>query len=121
MGEQLHEGGDQEERSEGDGVVTSGRPGRALIGGMTEPDAALALAARRTDRADDPALLETAAAAREAVAKRAPGVDQNELISDVPGALDEHIAALRNTPQSAAYFAEGWDVALVDLRKVCSL
>jgi hypothetical protein len=62
-----------------------------------------------------------ARAAREAVAARAAGVDQEGLISAAPGELADHINALRQHPAVGGYFAEGWEVALADLRRVCAV
>src|SRR5437899_1275073 len=62
-----------------------------------------------------------ARAAREAVAARAAGVDQEGIISAAPRELDDHINALRQHTGVTSYFAEGWQVSLADLRRVCAV
>lgn len=88
---------------------------------MSEEEATLTLAARRQDQADNDAFREKARAAREAVAARPPGIDQEELVTEPPAELTDHIAQLTQQPFSAGYFNEGWRVMMVDLSRVCSL
>ena len=88
---------------------------------MDDEQARLALAAWRQDRADDPALAAQALAAREAVAARDTGIDQAEIVEDIPNTLEQHVQQLRQHQQAAPYFNEGWEVRLVDLRRVGSL
>ena len=57
--------------------------------------------------------------AREAVARRPAGCDQANLLSELPPELGEHIGRLHQSPAGAAMFAEGWDVAIVDVTRVC--
>jgi hypothetical protein len=64
--------------------------------------------------------VERARAARDVVAARAPGVDQHGLLAPIPPVLDEYLAAFRAAPGFAPYAAEAWDIALVDLRRVCA-
>ncbi len=94
------------------------RPARALLGWMEEGQAVLFQAGQRTDRST-PEYVERAELARAAVAARRPGVDQEELLSEAPMDLRDHIEALRQP--AAAFFNEGWSVAIVDLRKVCGV
>jgi hypothetical protein len=58
--------------------------------------------------------------AREAAASRPAGCDQADLLSEPPQELREHINRLRQSPAGAAMFREGWDVAIVDLARVCA-
>jgi hypothetical protein len=113
--------GSDEQLVEIDPLATPGRPGRALIGWMTEEQATLSMAARRADQADAPELAVRARTAREAVAGREPGVDQADVLEAPPGELDPYLDRLRQHPQSAPFFDEGWEVQLVDLRRLCSL
>lgn len=105
----------------GDPLASPGRPGRALIGWMSEEQATLTLAARRADQADAPELAERARTARDAVAAREAGVDQARVLEPLPEALNAYVGRLRAHPQSGAYFDEGWEVQMVDLRGICSL
>jgi hypothetical protein len=59
--------------------------------------------------------------ARATVAGRPTGFDQSGVISAMPTSLAEHRERLRNNPASGPYFAEGWDVAIADLSRVCAI
>lgn len=63
---------------------------------------------------------ETARQARESVAARPAGLDQEELVSEPPSQLDAHITRLQEGESAAAYFREGWRVQVVDLARVCA-
>jgi hypothetical protein len=102
-----------------DGVP--GRPGRALIGWMGEADAALILAARQPQRAEDPALARRARAARDAVARRPTRLDQGDVVRPLPAELSAYARRLARSEQSALFLNEGWEILMVDLRRVCSL
>ena len=58
--------------------------------------------------------------AHEAVASRPEGVDQSGLVRESPASLDGHVKALQDNPASAAMLAQGWELAMVDLRQVCA-
>jgi hypothetical protein len=94
------------------------RPGRFLLGWMHPEIAHLV-----SGRADDPALLEQdrarIEAARKIVASRPDGIDQQDLVEPMPPELDAHVAALQLT-SAAAFFSEGWNVAIVDLARICA-
>lgn len=94
------------------------RPARALLGWM-HPDTAHLI----SGRTDDPVLLEQdrtrIEAARKIVALRPVGIEQQGLIAPAPPELDAHLSALRLT-SAAAYFSEGWEVAVVDLARICA-
>jgi hypothetical protein len=94
------------------------RPARTLIGWMKPGDAAAILRAGSPE-APPEAALEIAQRAHNAVAGRPTGVDQRDLITSLPAELDAHVAALRASQPAAPLWAEGWQVALVDLRRVC--
>jgi hypothetical protein len=112
--------GDGEREDTGrDGVPA--RPGRALIGWMGEDDATLTLAAHQPERAADPALARRARAARDAVARRPPGLDQGGAVRPLPPELAAYAARLSRSEQSAVFLNEGWEILMVDLRRVCSL
>ena len=97
------------------------RTARSLIGWMPAEQAERVQHSNRHDVTVSEEAVNRARAAREAVAARALGVDQEGVISAAPGELDEHINALRQHPDVVGYFAEGWQVALVDLRRVCAV
>src|SRR5579859_4786625 len=94
------------------------RPARALLGWMHPETAHLV-----SGRTDDPALVEQdrvrIEAARKIVASRPADINQYGLIESAPPELDSHLAALRLTP-AVAFFSEGWEVAVVDLARVCA-
>jgi hypothetical protein len=59
--------------------------------------------------------------AKAAVAARATGADPDGAITPMPAELAAHRDALIANPASKPYFDEGWDVAVVDLRRVCAI
>jgi hypothetical protein len=96
------------------------RPARCLIGWLPEE---IALRALNGSRADvEPSVEQRAAVqvAHASVANRAAGVDQTDIVGHAPtGVLDEHVAKLTSLPATAPYLAEGFEVALVDLSRLC--
>src|SRR5437867_204190 len=97
------------------------RTARSLIGWMPAEQAERVQHGNRLDVAVSEEAVNRARAAREAVAARAPGVNQEGVLAAIPGELDEHINALQQHPAAGAYFAEGWHVAFADLRRVCGV
>jgi hypothetical protein len=92
------------------------RPGRALIGWMSPAQASGFL-----QRGMDPAMAARAAElARKAVDTRAAGPGQDAVVSSVPAELAAHVGALAASPAAQPMHAEGWKVAMVDLRRVCA-
>ncbi len=96
------------------------RPARALIGWMNPNEARLTLAGRRADD-HNPEHSIHVEQARAAVAARAPGLDQTDVIQDTPGELSAYVEALQHHPAVLPYFNEGARVALVDLTRVCAI
>lgn len=93
------------------------RPGRALIGWMRD-DQAHGLLQRSMP---GPSLAaDVVQRAREAVAARPAGVDQDALITSVPAELAGHVKALEASPAAKPMLDEGWKAALVDLTRVCA-
>jgi hypothetical protein len=92
-----------------------------LLGWLSEQDALLVLSGRQTGAPADQEKLAQAAAARDAVAAREPGVDQDDAITDAPAELAPHVEAFFAQPSAEAFVAEGWEVKIVDLRAICSL
>jgi hypothetical protein len=92
------------------------RSGRALVGWMTPAQASVLMR-----RGMDPAVAAGAAErARQAVAARAAGTGQGAVVADVPAELAAHVRALEASPAAMPMHAEGWKVAIVDLRRVCA-
>ncbi len=96
------------------------RAGRALIGWMKPDDAHRFLMSSRNDAAPDAACIEIARHARDVVSARSHGIDQDNLVIDRPRKLNNHVEALRANVAAGQMFAEGWEVALVDLTRVCA-
>lgn len=63
---------------------------------------------------------EVARQARESLAARPAGLDQEDLVSEPPDQLDAHVARLRESESAAAFFQEGWRIQVVDLARVCA-
>lgn len=96
------------------------RPARALIGWLPEDRGLLMLNSNRADAAATAEQRTQVASARLAVQQRPVGLDQTDAVQELPeGLLNEHVARLRAGP-AEPYFAEGWRVALVDLRRICA-
>lgn len=96
------------------------RPARALLGWMPQQQAEMVLQGNTIGNEVTTERREVARLARESVAARPVGLDQDDLISEPPSQLDEHIARLRQSESAAAYFREGWRVQVVDLARVCA-
>jgi hypothetical protein len=95
------------------------RPARALLGWMKADNAHMILQSNMPGLASGQ-ILKIAQRARRAVAARHPDVDQDNLITDVPAELADHVRALQASPAAGPMRAEGWRVALVDLTRVCA-
>ncbi len=96
------------------------RTARSLIGWMPAEQAERVQHGNRHDVPVSEESASRARGARETVAARVPGVRQEGVISDAPAELDDHINALRQTA-AGAFFAEGWQVAVADLSRVCAV
>lgn len=59
-------------------------------------------------------------AARQAVAERAPGVDQSALFRELPAEVQAYMEELKRDPKSAQIMAESGIPRLVDLSRVCA-
>src|SRR4051794_19596526 len=91
------------------------RAARVLIGWLTPGQGALALSGRVLGDGDNTALLERVQAARDVVAAREAGVEQDGLLQDPPPELNATIARLQAQPNAAPFIAEGWQVKIADL------
>src|SRR5579871_4390262 len=96
------------------------RAARALIGWMKADVAHRMLASNRMDASPIAEHVAIARRARENVAARTIPLDQEGLVRERPAELEAHVQALRATPSAIPMFSEGWDVALVDLTRVCA-
>jgi hypothetical protein len=92
------------------------RPGRALVGWMSEPEAVTSLLGRNPVPTDDlPGLRKQHSSFRTAVSRLALRQLENPVISDTGERLDE----IRLRPEVAANFpGMNWRPAIVDLRRV---
>jgi hypothetical protein len=97
------------------------RPARTLLGWLTDEQALHFLSGQRRDVPLVGWQEERAREARAAVAKRPATVDQDNIVRDIPSELTSHVAAMQAAPPVQAFFKEGWEVKLVDLRRVCAL
>jgi hypothetical protein len=97
------------------------RPGRALIGWMPIDMGAIVLAGGDQGGQLRPDLRGRVDDARQKVAARSPGADQAEIVNDSHPILERIINRLKDQQNTASFWAEGWSVAIVDLRSVCSL
>jgi hypothetical protein len=91
---------------------------RALIGWMRREDALATVAGPGFQPSEEHDLLVRRAC--DAVACRTAGIDQTGAILPAPAVLTEHIDRLRDNKASTSYFAEGWNVAVADLSRVCA-
>lgn len=95
------------------------RPARALIGWMVPDAARNVLVGQRADGTTPMEVVAQARDARDAVARRKPGINQDGVITELPAELNPYIAGLQAHPGMAPYFAEGWSPVMADLRRVC--
>jgi hypothetical protein len=102
-------------------AATFRRPGRALIGWMPTDRGAIALAGGHREGAFDKELIERVEAAHNAVSDRPAGIDQDGIVDEEHDSIVEIVDRLQNQPDTAAFWNEGWSVAVVDLARVCSL
>ncbi len=109
--------GDQalEPEAKPDPLALPTRGGRSLIGWMTPEQGALTLAGRVAEGANEQVLLDRVEAARQTVTAREPGVEQDDLLQDVPPELALFVEQLRAQENAAPFFNEGWQVKLADL------
>ena len=99
------------------------RPARALIGWMPPTHGEVILGGNNLGAEIPPEHRELAQRARDAVALRQVGLqDQADIITELHGdaSLEEHVEHLRQTQDGAAMFSQGWRVAIADLTRVCA-
>jgi len=96
------------------------RPARALLGWMAQNEAELALVQRQMN-AVTAEHTQRATRARASVAARAPGIDQDNLLTDMREELSAHVQQLQADSSFAQFLAEQWSFKIADLSKVCAL
>src|SRR5205823_5609792 len=97
------------------------RQARSLVGWMTLDQVRTVGTSQQAGRQLDPAFETHAARARTAVAARPVGVDQTNITREPPEELTPYTQRLRTNPASGQYFNDGWEVRLVDLRRICAI
>lgn len=96
---------------------TGVRPGRALLGWMSEEEALLTLAGRRLDEVDKPEHALRAQQTRLVASTRLPSFDTRGVITAAPRSLRDY----KEDDRWVDLLASGWRIALVDLRGVVAL
>ena len=96
------------------------RRAKVLAGWLSENEGPLYLTNRRADLVTDEHR-QRVAAARAAVMARPEGIDQTNLLSEVPASLNNYINAFWANPATEPFRAEGWVVAIADLTRVCAV
>lgn len=97
------------------------RPARVLIGWLEADEAGRWLVGQQSDVRPSATQVEQAALARAAVATRAPGVEQSEVVTALPEALAGYVKKLEQTRDFADMLREGFRPAMADLTKLCAL
>lgn len=96
------------------------KPARALIGWMPMEEAARTLAGRHHSPTD-PDIIKRVRDTHHAVAERVGTFDCSGAVTDIPDVLKEYVDTLMAMPLFAIYRRHGWQVKMVDLRKVCAV
>jgi hypothetical protein len=95
------------------------RAARVLIGWMRPENAKASIAGPGVSPTAEHE--RTVAAAVAAVGARPAGLDQSGVVQPAIEDLAAHLELLRQNSASAAYFAEGWTVAIAELSRVCAV
>lgn len=111
----------QEQPPSADALATVARPARALVGWVPEQEAALWLASRRADLQQQPQYVERARQAREAALSLNRVLDQSVALAPPPQELAAHWNAWSQHPAGAPLVAEGWQLAIADLTRICAI
>jgi hypothetical protein len=97
------------------------RPARALIGWMSQQEGQLCLGGRQVQNAQKPEYISKVQTAKTAVQKRPLGVDQSEVLAEVPPELQEYLTTFQSQDAFKPFATEKWLPKIADLRKVCAL
>jgi hypothetical protein len=95
------------------------REARVLLAWMSESAARFALAGQ-TDGALSAEQEASIGRARRGLQARDAGIDQDDVVRELPDDMRDYVAELQSNPQAQPYFAEGYRPALVDLPRVCA-
>jgi len=91
---------------------------RSFIGYLPPAEALNHLSGRNPNPPNAAELQTRAETARDSVRTRVRKVDLSAVISPLPPVVDEYVTRLRTEPAHAPYFAEGYEVKMVDLTRV---
>jgi hypothetical protein len=94
-------------------------PARALLGWLSDKQARGALTSHRRDLDLTDEQLRAVGAARATVAARARFAAASPIVSPCPDALYVHRDALYGHERFRTFREEGWEIAIVDLARVC--
>ena len=111
----------QETLAAGDPLAHVTRPARALLGWMTENEGTLCLAKRQIQHATKPEYIQQVRSAIEAVQKRGEGLNQENLLSDIPNEIEDYVREFTAQDSFKIFAQEGWQVKVADLSRVCAL
>ena len=95
------------------------RPARALLGWLSEKQARGYLNAQRRDAELTDEQRRAIAQAHAQVARRAPFEGGSAIVAPCPATLSAHRAALYAHSRFSAMRNEGWEIATIDLDRVC--
>ncbi len=102
-------------------ATLNGTTARMLVGWMDQNEGERLLLGGQTGVVVPPEVQARVAAARCAVAARSTGPDQTDLVQEPPNDLKPYVDVLQQGGTHAAFFAEGWEIAVVDLERVCAM
>jgi hypothetical protein len=97
------------------------RPARVLIGWLDADEAILALAGMRDEDKGNPDYERRVRQARTVAGARRPAIGVEGVVTEAPASLASYKAVFGSNPSGARFLAEGWRIALVDLRRVCAV
>jgi hypothetical protein len=107
-------------RPEQTDVLIPTRKARMLLPWMPISQAIAALSGFQKSNEPNLGHLDLCNRAREVVGRRPAGVDQSNVIFDLPSELEMHLKALESNPKSAKIRAERGEPRLIDLSKICA-
>jgi hypothetical protein len=96
------------------------RPARVLIAWMRPHDAALTLAGRQEEDADRPEYRRRVEQARTVAGSRLTSIETQGVVTEPPPSFQSYLESFAANPVTAEVLAEGFRIALVDLRRVCA-
>lgn len=97
------------------------RPARSIIGWLTLDQAQSIQSGFMKKDTPNPEYEEIYIRLKESVEKRTPGVDQINLIQELPEELNDHVERLRATQEAKIFFDQGWQVKIAELNRVIGI